>query len=275
MSHIFRSTLLTAAVIFANGAAWAPQAADAQSAGATCQKTKLFAVREQQWGGSGAPLVRSTYKLEGKSGFFYTSGMTIDADGSYRAFHSISSKGTDDLKNAGHPGNWWGLVTDSGEPTGRPVVQGPKDPAPGFYISQTGIEDTSKGNKDPRRYADADRIPYIVLSGASSQNPGATFGDYAVVYNRANKTFAYAMYGDHWPTPKVGEGSIALAKALGIPASARDGGIDAGVTFLVFPKSRTKPWHSDETDAELHQEAEKVFAAWGGIEQLTACLNEK
>ena len=81
------------------------------------------------------------------------------------------------------------------------------------------------------------------------------------------------MYGDNWPTPKVGEGSIALANALGIPASPRDGGAEVGISYLVFPKSRTKPWGSEETLEELRREAEKLFMAWGGIEQFTACLN--
>ena len=269
--------LMMSAIMLASDAAFAQQTANPPPTGTgapvTCNKAKLFTLKEQKWEGSGAPLVRSTYQLEGKPGFFYTSGMTIDADGSYRAFHHISKKGTDDLEHAGKPGNWWGLVTDTGETTGHPVVQGPNDPAPGFYISQTGMEDASKGEKDPRRYADAESVPYIVLSGGSEQNPGATFGDYAVVFNKKNKQFAYAVYGDHWPTTKVGEGSVALARALGIPANPRDGGAEAGITYLVFPGSRTKPWRSEESVEDLRGEAAKAFLAWGGVEQFMACVN--
>jgi hypothetical protein len=36
---------------------------------------------------------------------------------------------------------------------------------------------------------------------------------------------------------KYGEGSIALARALGIPSSPRNGGCADGVTFVVFPGS--------------------------------------
>ena len=277
MSSILRSMLFINALTVASGVAHAQQTANpppaSKGTSVACDKKKLFTIKEQKWQGSGAPLVRSTYQLEGKLGFFYTSGMTIDADGSYRAFHRNSKKGTDDLEHAGKPGNWWGLVTDTGEPSGNPVVQGPNDPAPGFYISQTGIEDTSKNEKDPRRYADADTIPYIVLSGGSGQNPGATFGDYAVVFNKKNKSFAYAVYGDTWPTSKIGEGSVALAKALGIPNNPRDGGVEEGITYLVFPNSRTKPWHSEETVDDLRLEAAKAFLAWGGVEQLMACVN--
>jgi hypothetical protein len=201
------------------------------------------------------------------------SGMTIDADGSPRAFHRISALGLDDLANAGEPGNWWGILTNNGKPSGRPVVQGPSDPAPGFYISQTGLEDTSKKERDPRRYVDAATVPYVVLSGTDRQNHRATFGDYIVVYNTANHKYTYAMYGDNWPTPKIGEGSIALASDLGIDADPRVGGVeDPSVVYLVFPKSRITKWTSEETVATTRADAEKQFNAWGGINQLEACL---
>jgi Fungal chitosanase of glycosyl hydrolase group 75 len=276
MSPVIRLMLLASTLMLASGVAFAQQTPNSLSiskeTSAACNKKKLFTLKEQQWQGSGAPVVRSTYQLAGRPGFFFTSGMTIDADGSYRAFHRISKKGSDDLANAGKPGNWWGLVTNTGEPEGKPVVQGPNDPAPGFYISQTGMEDTTKRETDPKRYVDAETIPYIVLSGTSGQNPGATFGDYAVVLNNNNQKYAYAVYGDNWPTIKIGEGSVALAKALDIPANPRDGGVEEGITYLIFPKSRTKPWRSEETLDDIRIEAEKKFMVWGGIEQLMACV---
>jgi hypothetical protein len=90
--------------------------------------------------------------------------MMIDADGAYRAYHP-ANKGLDFLANGGKPGNWWALVTENGKPSGTPVVQGPADPAPGFYISTTSLEDPAFGRKDPRRYVDSESIPYIVLPG--------------------------------------------------------------------------------------------------------------
>jgi Fungal chitosanase of glycosyl hydrolase group 75 len=239
-----------------------------------CNSKKLFDVREQQWQGTGQSRVQGRYQVEGKNGFFFTSGMTIDADGSPRAFHRVSSKGLDDLANAGHPGDWWGIMTDSRETDGKPIVQGPQDPAPGFYISQTGLEDKTKKETDPRRYVDALKVPYIVLSGTRKQNLNANFGDYAVVYNAKNKKFAYALYGDEWPTIKVGEGSVALAKELGIDADPREGGAEEGITYLIFPNSRKTPWRAEETVEDLRREAEKHFQAWGGIDQLAACVGK-
>ena len=62
----------------------------------------------------------------------YTGEFTNDADGDPRAYHPKGSPpGLDYLANAGHPGNWWALATDNGKPNGRPIIQGPNDPAPG------------------------------------------------------------------------------------------------------------------------------------------------
>src|SRR5262249_26952383 len=77
--------------------------------------------------------------------FFYTAGLAIDADGAFRAYNPHDVLGLDSLAHAGHPGNWWALVTDNGRPSGHPVVQGNSDPAPGFYVSATALY-------DPRRH---------------------------------------------------------------------------------------------------------------------------
>lgn len=37
--------------------------------------------------------------------------------------------------------------------------------------------------------------------------------------------------------PHPGEGSIAMADALGIPSSPKHGGVDSGVTYVAFPHS--------------------------------------
>jgi Fungal chitosanase of glycosyl hydrolase group 75 len=237
-----------------------------------CQRELALTATEQPWQGTGKRRVQNRYRLSGKSGFWFTSGMTIDADGSPRAFHRVSAMGLDDLANAGRPGNWWGILTNNGQTNGRPVVQGRNDPAPGFYISQTGLEDTSKKMRDPRRYVDAEKVPYVVLSGNSRQNFRAKFGDYVVAYNTLNDKYTYAMYGDNWPQLKIGEGSIALAKELEIDADPRAGGVeDATVVYLVFPNSRTTVWRSEESNESLKAAAESQFAAWGGIDQLRAC----
>jgi hypothetical protein len=80
----------------------------------------------------------------------------LDADGTYRAYHLNGRSGLECLHNAGRPGNWWALITDNGRPNGHPVIQTANDPAPGFYVSITSLQDPSRARKDPRRYVDAE-----------------------------------------------------------------------------------------------------------------------
>src|SRR6266436_10005109 len=101
------------------------------SSRATCKKSKLFTAQNiVAWSTpSGAP------------GFFYKSGLAIDADGAFRAYHPNDRLGLDSLAHAGHQGHWWALVTENGKASGRPVVQGKSDPAPGYYVSMTALYD--------------------------------------------------------------------------------------------------------------------------------------
>ena len=72
------------------------------------------------------------------SAFFYESGLMIDADGAYHAYHPDKKSGRDYLGNAGRPGNWWALVTDNGKPSGNPVIQSKSDPAPLYWSRLIG-----------------------------------------------------------------------------------------------------------------------------------------
>jgi hypothetical protein len=126
--------------------------------------------------------------------------------------------------NAGHPGNWWALVTDNGEPDGRPLVQTDADPAPGFYLSTMTLEDPNCDRKNPRRYVNAEAVNFIVLPGRLGL--GAKLGDFSVVIRPATGAYDYAVYADVGPANKIGEGSIALAAALGIPSDPKSGGLD-------------------------------------------------
>ena len=66
-------------------------------------------------------------RLAENPAMFFESGLAVDADGAPDAYHPLDL-GTDYLRNAGSPGNWRGIVTDTGRPNGKPVVQGPCDP---------------------------------------------------------------------------------------------------------------------------------------------------
>lgn len=206
-------------------------------------------------------------RLPGTSAFFYESGMTIDADGAPNAYHP-DNLGLDDLANAGAPGNWPGLAKDA---DGEPYVQGPDDPFPGYYVSETALADRSKPLNDPTRYVDASKIPFVVLPGGTARGLGARPGDFAVVFNPRNGKSSYAIFGDVGPFDRIGEGSMALAENLGIRSDARNGGARRGILYLVFPGSGNgRP----RTNEEISAEGQRLLLDWENAAWPVVCAEQ-
>jgi len=193
--------------------------------------------------------------------FFWVSGMAVDADGSFHAFHpSGAPPGLENTYNAGRPGNWYGLITDNGTPSGNPVVQTASDPAPGFYVSRTDLQDENRPLIDPRRYVDSETVNYIAVPPGLDSKIG--LGDFAVVIRTQTKTvILYAVVAEFGSPNEIGEGSIALANGLGIPSDPKTGGISDGIVFVVFPGSR-KGWPL--AGQEIVSNAKRLFDKWGG-----------
>ena len=196
-------------------------------------------------------------------GFFYKAGLNIDADGSPHAYHPDGTSGLDHLGNAGRPGHWWALVTDDGKPSGNPIIQTSDDPAPGFYVSTTSLQNASFDRKDPRRYVNSEAINFIVLP--AGLNLGAKLGDYAVVLRPETGAISYAVYADVGPAGKIGEGSIALANALGVPSGAKTGGVAHGIIYLVLPGSADS-FPSSQADVDTAGTA--FLSIWGGLDRV-------
>lgn len=205
------------------------------------------------------------WDVENGNAVMFQSGMTIDADGAPNAYNPDNT-GLDDLANAGEPGHWGGIVADG---DGEPLVQGPDDPYPGYYISCTSLADWTKPFNDPSRYVDASKIPYIVLPGELSRQIGARLGDFAVVVNARNGNSAYAIFAD---IGTMGEGSVALANQLGIWSDARRGGTRGGILYLVYPGSGN---HHPRSLDEINSETGKLFESWGGMKKLSSCTPEQ
>lgn len=185
----------------------------------------------------------------------WTSGMSIDGDGSPRAYAPKNSglPALDYLTNAGEPGNWYGVVTDTGNKDGNPIVQGPHDPATGYYISPTSLQDKSKTTSNPWRYVDSSVVPYIAVP-PEVLHKGVKLGDVCWVEYK-DKAYG-AIVADVGPSGKYGEGSIALAVALGMKSSPKNGGVSSDVTFTVFPGS-SKGWPREVSD--FHAQAKELF----------------
>lgn len=202
---------------------------------------------------------------------FFKSGFAVDADGAYRAYHPDDRSGLDALEHAGHPGDWWALVTDNEKRDGRPVLQGQNDPAPGFYVSTTALYDRDNQNvRDPRRYVDAAIVPYIVLQPKALKY--AKLGDFATVMNLQNGKTAGAIVADvSGPNLPLGEGSIALAKALGVDSNTRTGGKSRDVVYVIYPGSGNRKPRGFQ---EITTNSERMFETWGGLDKLKTCLVE-
>lgn len=201
-----------------------------------------------------------------RGAYVYTGGMAIDADGARRAY-KIGGGGLDALGNAGHDGDWFGAITDNGKPTGHPVVQGPSDPAPGFLVSGTALRDKTKKGTDPTAYLDASVETYISVAGDLFE-AGCKPGDLAVAIRDGHDPIG-CIVGDVGPHHKYGEASIATADAAGVPGqgTVRGRGLEHGVTYVVFPGTRSAPaWPRERS--EYQQAALDAFASWGGLDAL-------
>lgn len=173
--------------------------------------------------------------------YSFTAGMAIDGDGangqSSAPVYAPAGWGVtlDYLANAGGPGNWYGVVTDTGKANGRPVVQVKTDPKPGAYVSATSYEWPGFSRADPRRYVDAAAVPYIVIpSHWRAEARGVVLGCRATVRDIANGKIVEAGVFDFGPKAKFGEASIAAARYFGVPSSPKDGGTESKRFIYTF-----------------------------------------
>jgi len=173
-------------------------------------------------------------------------GMTIDGDGAngqtggvpVYAPAGFTPEPLDFLANAGKPGNWFGVVTDTGKRDGNPVEQTATGPAPGAFVSATSYRWPTLARTDPLAYVDAASIPYIVLPSHWRQLAvGVVLGCKATVKDlKTGKVLDAAGVLDFGPKSKLGEASIACAKFFGIPSSPKNGGTpEKRFVYTFFP----------------------------------------
>jgi hypothetical protein len=115
---------------------------------------------------------------------------------------------------------------------------------------------------------DAAKIPYVVLPPVGLKH--AKLGDFATVVNLRNGKIAAAIVADKSaPELKLGEGSIALAEALGIDSNPRYGGSDGGVAYVIYSDSGNGKPRALE---DIVRNSQDQFQMWGGLDKLNACL---
>jgi hypothetical protein len=171
-----------------------------------------------------------------------THRMDVDVDGAPNAY-GPRGKPALDIPSDAHYLNRKdkpivGYLLDSNH---RPIVQGPGDPFPGYYISQTAFADVANHNeRDPRKYVDARKINYVVR-GDYPQRRGIQVGDFVAVYSRHTHKAAFAIVGDTG-NPSGDEGSLHLLQDLGYPFyDGIDNSVEKSeVVIRFYPNSNPK-----------------------------------
>jgi hypothetical protein len=138
------------------------------------------------------------------------------------------------------------------------------------------------GAADYRPYVDSTTVPYIAVAsramrpfrlqrGTRRTTPP---GELAYVVNLRNGQTSPAIFADVGTNDTLGEGSIALAKALGATErqqSPTHGGLPSGILTIIFPDSESAPpWPRDTSD--IATAANERFKAWGGLERVKHCF---
>ena len=126
----------------------------------------------------------------------------------------------------------------------------------------TGQSDTSLHQPDGRP-VDADAVPFFVLPGGFGSQFGIRLGDVAAVI--FGDKVEFAVFADHGPKKKLGEGSIALHRSLGHETirhgKFHDEAIDRDVVTIVFPGSGDG---TPQTPDRIREIGRSRFIALGG-----------
>jgi len=181
----------------------------------------------------------------------FAAGATLDGDGANGQFGgppcyappSYQGHTLDILANAGHPGNWYGVVTGN---DGTPAVQTQTDPCPGAYVSATSLHLPDQNGQplpafSPYKYVDSATVPFVVVPPMIIEGvKGMVLGCRCVVTNRRNNKSTEAVVADVGPHNHLGEISVACAKAIGVPLGSpheADGGGAPAPTihYQLFP----------------------------------------
>ena len=171
-----------------------------------------------------------------------THRMDVDVDGAPNAYGPPDKQTLDNLLDAHYLNRAdkeiVGYLIDEHH---RPILQGPNDPFPGYYISQTAFTDIENQNeRDPRRYVDARNINYVVR-GDAARRRGVRVGDFVSVYSKRTHRGVFAIVGDTG-NPTGDEGSLHLLQDLGYPFhdGKNDSVEEPEIVIRFYPNSNPK-----------------------------------
>jgi hypothetical protein len=172
----------------------------------------------------------------------FTADADIDADGANgqngaRAAYMADDSGSELLANGG-------MGIRHGEAVGTTdwfkdivVVEGgkPKIFPGGVIVSKTAYKIRGEQEDTPKRYVDSETVPYVVVPPVIIQKTkGVVRGCFARVTYKGQSVDC--MVGDVGPRKKIGEISMAAARAVGMNPSPRSGGEERKIVqYEVFP----------------------------------------
>lgn len=169
----------------------------------------------------------------------------IDADGANgqngaKPAYMIGNAGTEHLGNGGMAmvkgrvigvKSWFKDIVILGADRQPKVFPG------GVIASKTAYRFPGKTADDPSAYVDSETVPYQVVQGdIIASTSEAVLGCYGRITNLANGKVVDAPVLDVGPRNKIGELSIAAARALGLPSSPRNGGTEKPILkYEIWP----------------------------------------
>jgi hypothetical protein len=147
----------------------------------------------------------------------------------------------------------------------------------GFYVSPTALADETIANKATQsRYVHPLRVPAAVVP-RSVAALGIKMGSFGVAYNAKTRITVPFVVGDGGP--KIGEGSVALARLVsGLPikdpidrSERYQGIVETKDVLWVYFADAAAPFDSKK-EGETVQKSRDAFQAWGGDVRLAQCI---
>lgn len=202
------------------------------------------------------------FRIKGTTPLFFKAKMSVDADGSPRAYHP------DNIPEALD-------VLSNSEIHSQKYIQGKlrnghigKGPRPGFFVSGTALQHGEDHDADS--FVDAEFIPYIVLPARFAD--GVRTSDVCTVVNLTNERTTSAIFAD--TNPDVGEASVRAAINLGVSPTLditeiakRGGDAQPNYLYIVYPGSRfpARPEAPHWPAETIETVAAPLFEKWGGL----------
>ncbi len=167
---------------------------------------------------------------------YFKADADIDADGANGqnggpAAYRKDNSGSEHLANGGMAIRDGKVVC--AKPWARDIVilgldNEPKVFPGGIIASKTWYRHPGKAANDPAAYVDSETVPYIVVPPIIIQNTAGIVRGCKARVSFGGRTVD-CVVADKGPRNKIGELSIAAARAIGIPESPRHGGTDEPV----------------------------------------------